>query len=98
MKYQIVILAAGKGKRMNQPDMPKVLLPFRGRPLVSHLLTEIQSLRLPGKPVVVVGFQKEKVMEALGPQYIYAEQTQQLGTGHAALSAKAYVEAQNILV
>jgi bifunctional UDP-N-acetylglucosamine pyrophosphorylase/glucosamine-1-phosphate N-acetyltransferase len=55
-------------------------------------------LRLPGKPVVVVGFQKEKVMEALGPQYIYAEQTQQLGTGHAALSAKAYVEAQNVLV
>lgn len=82
-KVNIVILAAGQGKRMGNKDLPKVLTPFKGRPLISYALEAVHNSGITEKPVVVVGFQAEKVKEAVGPAVDYAYQPEQLGTGHA---------------
>jgi bifunctional UDP-N-acetylglucosamine pyrophosphorylase/glucosamine-1-phosphate N-acetyltransferase len=97
MTNQIVILAAGKGKRMGG-DIPKVLVGLKNKPLILHLLHELEKVTQLVKPVVVVGFEAEKVKAVLGNDYLYAYQTEQLGTGHAVMSARGKVTAENILV
>ena len=80
--FTAVVLAAGLGKRMNS-DLPKVLHVALGRPLVLHVLEQIEPLR-PRLTVVVVGYKAPLVQEALrGRDVVFAEQTPQLGTGHA---------------
>ena len=86
MQTHIVILAAGHGKRM-QSETPKVLSLLGGKPLISHLLESITASGVTETPVIVVGHKREEVMEALGSEYRYAIQNEQLGTGHAVLSA-----------
>ena len=54
-KIQIVILAAGLGKRMGNKDLPKVLIPFKGKPLIKHLLESIKDSGICDKPAIVVG-------------------------------------------
>ncbi|MBN1781598.1 NTP transferase domain-containing protein [bacterium] len=78
-----VILAAGKGTRMKS-DLPKVLHPLMGKPLVDYV---IQSCSKAGasKMVLVIGHQADRVMDMLGPDYTYVEQKEQLGTGHAVM-------------
>ena len=96
--YQIIILAAGKGTRMGEADMPKVLFPLDGTPIISHLLIALQGLTLATKPVLVVGYQQEKVREALGDTVLYAVQEQQLGTAHAVMAARGAIQSENIIV
>jgi bifunctional UDP-N-acetylglucosamine pyrophosphorylase/glucosamine-1-phosphate N-acetyltransferase len=74
------------GKRM-QSDLPKVLQPLLGKPLIDHV---IKSLNAAGVDdiVVVVGYRGETVQESLGNQVRYAWQHEQLGTGHAVLQAE----------
>jgi len=76
-----IVLAAGKGTRMKS-DLPKVLHPVCGLPMVAHV---VRALRGAGveRIVVVVGHGGEKVQEALGDSVEYAWQREQLGTGHA---------------
>jgi bifunctional UDP-N-acetylglucosamine pyrophosphorylase/glucosamine-1-phosphate N-acetyltransferase len=98
MNYQIIILAAGKGTRMGTNALPKVLMPIDGVPMISLLTQEIKKLNFQYKPVIVVGFRYELVQAHLGQDYIYAFQNQQLGTGHAVMSAKDKVQAENVVV
>ena len=82
----IVILAAGKGKRMHS-DRPKVLHPLAGRPLLQHVLdTAIQFA--PGNTCVVYGHGGESVPQAMAQyQASFVMQEPQLGTGHAVQQA-----------
>lgn len=79
-----VILAAGKGKRMKS-DLAKVLHPVCGRPMISYV---IQTAKKMGshRVIVVVGYQRERVVQALQEEGVeFAVQTKQLGTAHALL-------------
>jgi bifunctional UDP-N-acetylglucosamine pyrophosphorylase / glucosamine-1-phosphate N-acetyltransferase len=83
MSVQPIILAGGKGTRMNNPDVPKVLVPVCGQPMLSHLLNTVQATGfLP--PAVVVSYHKEKVEQTYAGEHItFVHQPEQLGTGHA---------------
>lgn len=98
MSQQIVILAAGKGTRMGG-EIPKVLLPLHDdRPVISYLLDEVKNIPQDTAPIIVVGFKEELVKQELGPGYIYVTQFDQRGTGHAVLSTKGIVSAENFVV
>src|SRR3954451_4755890 len=82
----IVILAAGTGKRMRSA-LPKVLHPLPGRPLLAHVIDTARALE-PARLVVVIGHGAEAVREAVAaPDVQFAVQEQQLGTGHAVQQA-----------
>ncbi|WP_323119649.1 bifunctional UDP-N-acetylglucosamine diphosphorylase/glucosamine-1-phosphate N-acetyltransferase GlmU [Burkholderia alba] len=82
----IVILAAGTGKRMRSA-LPKVLHPLAGRPLLSHVIDTARALK-PSRLVVVVGHGAEQVQAAVAaPDVQFAVQAEQLGTGHAVRQA-----------
>ncbi|KVO18787.1 bifunctional N-acetylglucosamine-1-phosphate uridyltransferase/glucosamine-1-phosphate acetyltransferase [Burkholderia ubonensis] len=82
----IVILAAGTGKRMRSA-LPKVLHPLAGRPLLSHVIATARALQ-PSRLVVVVGHGAEQVQAAVAaPDLQFAVQAEQLGTGHAVRQA-----------
>lgn len=81
-----IILAAGKGTRMKS-DLPKVVHPIGGRPMVCAVVDACLAVGC-RKIVVIVGYQQEKVREALKGydrdfNIEYAVQSEQLGTGHA---------------
>ena len=90
-KVKILILAGGKGNRM-QSELPKVLTRVRGESMIKHLLLSVKTSGIDEKPVIVVGYGKEAVMKELGSGYDYAIQTEQLGTGHAVMSAQTILE------
>src|ERR1700742_5324125 len=82
----IVILAAGTGKRMRSA-LPKVLHPVAARPLLSHVIDTARTLK-PTRLVVVIGHGGEAVRAAVAaPDVLFAVQEQQLGTGHAVKQA-----------
>ena len=82
-----MILAAGKGTRMNS-DLPKVLHRLGGKPLISHVLKTARELH-PDRLLVVVGHGREEVVKELantGSEWVVQEP--QLGTGHAVQQTK----------
>lgn len=80
--FTALLLAAGMGKRMNS-DLPKVLHPALGTPLIGHVLARLAPLH-PDRVVIVVGHREELVREALrGRAVRFVTQAPQLGTGHA---------------
>lgn len=87
-KIQVVILAAGQGKRMGRTDLPKVLVPLKDKPLIMYLLEAVKKSKVCDQPVIVVGKMAEKVKEKLGSNYIYVNQAEQLGTGNAVMTAQ----------
>ena len=93
MNYQIVILAAGKGTRMKS-ELPKVLVPFAGSTMIESLLEHLDITNAANmlKPLVVVGYQSEKIKTALGNSVEYVTQTDQLGTGHAVQIASSKID------
>jgi UDP-N-acetylglucosamine pyrophosphorylase len=93
--FKTVIMAAGKGKRMLNAEIPKVMHKVNGKPLVDHVVD--LALNLGGSPVIViVGFKREMVMEHLTEVYdssvAFAIQAEQLGTGHAVMQAEPLLE------
>jgi bifunctional UDP-N-acetylglucosamine pyrophosphorylase/glucosamine-1-phosphate N-acetyltransferase len=83
----VVILAAGLGKRM-QSDLPKVLHTLAGKPMLAHVLDSARQLD-PARIVVVIGHGAERVREAFQgePGLAFAVQQPQQGTGHAVQQA-----------
>jgi bifunctional UDP-N-acetylglucosamine pyrophosphorylase/glucosamine-1-phosphate N-acetyltransferase len=80
-----VILAAGQGKRMQDPTKPKVLYEIAGVPLIGHVLKLAGSIGSQ-RTIVIVGFGREKVIEYVSsvfPGTEFAIQAEQHGTGHA---------------
>ena len=88
-KIAAVIMAAGKSTRMKSA-LPKAAHLICGKPVTRHVIdacygADIQSV------VVVVGYEAEKVIAALGDDVSYAYQTKQLGTGHACIQALPHI-------
>jgi bifunctional UDP-N-acetylglucosamine pyrophosphorylase/glucosamine-1-phosphate N-acetyltransferase len=87
----VVILAAGLGKRMHS-DVPKALHPLAGRPLLAHVIATARRLK-PGVICVVYGHGGERVREAIAqPDLVWARQEPQLGTGHALAQALPHLD------
>ncbi|WP_411954412.1 bifunctional UDP-N-acetylglucosamine diphosphorylase/glucosamine-1-phosphate N-acetyltransferase GlmU [Alkalibacillus sp. S2W] len=87
-----VVLAAGKGSRMKS-ELYKVLHPVCGKPMVQHVVDQLNHLGL-NQIVTIVGHGAESVQEQLGDQTQYAVQEEQLGTGHAVQMASSVLEGQ----
>jgi bifunctional UDP-N-acetylglucosamine pyrophosphorylase/glucosamine-1-phosphate N-acetyltransferase len=98
MALSIVILAAGQGTRMKS-DLPKVLQPMAGRPLLAHVLDRCRELSADAVHVVY-GHGVERVkQEFAGHSVNWVLQAEQLGTGHAVQQAAPHIPADhNVLV
>jgi bifunctional UDP-N-acetylglucosamine pyrophosphorylase/glucosamine-1-phosphate N-acetyltransferase len=86
MNVTAVLLAAGQGTRMKS-DLPKVLHPLCGKPMLWHVLEALKSAATE-KPVVIVGHGAQEVKTYLGDSAECVLQEPQLGTAHAALQAE----------
>ena len=87
----IVILAAGMGKRM-QSDLPKVLHPLAGKPLLAHVIDTARTLT-PSSLCVVYGHGGETVPSSFkATDLTFAKQEPQLGTGHAVMQAIPHLQ------
>ena len=88
----VAILAAGRGTRMKS-DLPKVLHTLAGRSLVERVLDSCSLLDL-DKQIVIIGYQGEKIQQALSHRQgvEFVEQTEQLGTGHAVQQVMSSLE------
>lgn len=87
MATQVVILAAGKGKRMHSP-LPKVLHELAGKPLIEHVITTSAPITAEKAPLIVYGHQGQLLKDRLSHLNVrWVEQKEQLGTGHALLQA-----------
>jgi bifunctional UDP-N-acetylglucosamine pyrophosphorylase / glucosamine-1-phosphate N-acetyltransferase len=90
MQLSVVILAAGQGKRMNS-DLPKVLQPLAGEPLLQHVISAARALN-PSDIYVVYGHGGAQVQAALDHEAVeWVLQADQLGTGHAVMQAMCVI-------
>jgi bifunctional UDP-N-acetylglucosamine pyrophosphorylase/glucosamine-1-phosphate N-acetyltransferase/UDP-N-acetylglucosamine pyrophosphorylase len=87
-KQVAVVMAAGKGTRMKS-ELPKVLIPVLGRPMIRYVIDALRAGGV-GRMVVVVGYRAELVQAELQqvPDVEFVEQREQLGTGHAVMMAR----------
>ena len=94
----IVILAAGKGTRM-QSALPKVLHPLAGRPLLDHVITSAGTVA-DSKKIIVTGHGAEQVEQTFAQtDVVFVQQTEQLGTAHAVQMALPHLRTQaNVLI
>jgi bifunctional UDP-N-acetylglucosamine pyrophosphorylase/glucosamine-1-phosphate N-acetyltransferase/UDP-N-acetylglucosamine pyrophosphorylase len=90
-----ILLAAGQGKRMNS-DLPKVLVPVCGRPMIRYVLDAVRAAGLK-RIVVVVGYRAADVRRELADEsgVEFADQTEQLGTGHAVMMCRELLAAHH---
>jgi bifunctional UDP-N-acetylglucosamine pyrophosphorylase / glucosamine-1-phosphate N-acetyltransferase len=93
--FYAIVLAAGKGTRMQgEPvppgapkEFPKVLRPVLGRPMIYYALDALSGAGI-DDITIVIGYGGEEVRRVLGPRFRYAVQSEQLGSGHAVASAR----------
>ena len=81
-KIAAIILAGGKGKRMKSLKLNKVVFKLADKQMIAHTVDLLDKLKIKTK-MVVVGFARESVMDALGKRVVYAVQKKRLGTAHA---------------
>lgn len=81
-------------------DVPKALVPFHGKPMIDYLMDAVAHSGIASKPILVVGYQREVVMDYIGDKATYAIQEEQLGTGHAVKIAEDAIpaHAEQVLV
>lgn len=86
----VVIMAAGKGTRMRNSSMAKVMFTIGGKPMIEHVVD--LALHLKAERIIpVVGWHKDSVighLQRTGHQVTCVEQSPQLGTGHAVMQAE----------
>ncbi|NTW14230.1 MAG: NTP transferase domain-containing protein [Candidatus Moranbacteria bacterium] len=80
---QVIIMAGGKGTRMNMTDKPKTMIPVAGKPIVEHIVEAAERAVPETKPVIIIGFQGHTIVDHFGDRAVCVEQKEQLGTGHA---------------
>lgn len=87
-----IVLAAGRGTRMKS-DLPKVMFPVLGRPMIHWVLDALEAAGI-ARSIVVVGYRAELVREELLQRsgIEFALQEQQLGTGHAVQMCRDHLE------
>ncbi len=96
MKTGTVILAAGLGKRMHSA-LPKVIHPLLGKPLLTYAIESARAVS-EIKPVVIVGYEKDKVVDAVKQDVTFVSQDEQLGTAHAVMMAEPFLKEKADLV
>lgn len=89
-QLKAIILAAGKSKRM-KTKTPKILHPLMGKPMIDYVLETCNKVGI-DEAILVVGHEREKVMDYLGERVKYALQEDQMGTGHAVMQAMPLLE------
>lgn len=100
-----VILAAGEGKRLRPftVSRPKVMIPVAGKPILEYVVEALLENGITDI-VMVVGYHKEKIMsyfedgKRYGAKISYAVQEKQLGTGHALLCSREYLDEDFLVV
>lgn len=87
-----VVLAAGQGKRMGSEEakLPKAMFELAGKPMIRYNIDNLKNAGV-DDIVLVVGFEKEKIIDYLKDEVEYVEQFERLGTGHAVAMAKEKV-------
>ena len=92
-----VILAAGEGRRLRPftETMPKVMLPVANKPILEYVIDAVKNSGI-DEIILVVGYKKEVIMEYFedyeGIKLTYVFQDKQLGTAHALMQAKGYIQ------
>lgn len=86
MKNYAIVLAAGKGTRM-KTELPKCAFPILKKPMIKYIHENIEKSMI-DETTVVVGYQKEVLMDVLEDRVQYVVQAQQKGTGHAIMTCK----------
>ena len=97
MSFSLVVLAAGFGKRMKS-EKSKVVFKVCGKEMVNRVIDEAKIAGVK-EACVIVGHQAEMVKAAVGDRARFVLQSEQLGTGHAVMQAKAFIEeSENVIV
>ena len=98
MKLATIILAAGKGKRMLNPEKSKVMFELDGKPMIEYV-TELALSLNSQKIVLIVGHQKQTVIDFISSRFSgykdrisFAHQDVQLGTGHAVMQTYSEIK------
>lgn len=97
-KLATVIMGAGKGKRMRNPDKSKVMFELKGKPMI-ECVVEL-ALKIDSEIIIpIVGHQKQTVMDFISKRFAeekdcieFAHQDEQLGTGHALMQTREILE------
>jgi bifunctional UDP-N-acetylglucosamine pyrophosphorylase/glucosamine-1-phosphate N-acetyltransferase len=96
MKVTAVLLAAGQGTRMKS-DLPKMLHPICGKPMLAHSLASVMQAS-DESPVVIVGHEADQVRESVSGGVRFVIQDRQLGTGHAVMQAESLLKGKTDFV
>ena len=96
MNFKAIILAAGKGTRMKS-KYPKVVHKVCGKEMVNHVISVSKKSGV-NDIVAILGHESDVVKEKLPKDTMIAMQTEQLGTGHAVMMAKEYINDNDTIV